>query len=123
MPVVALPVPDITTAAPTAAAPGSPAKPGEAHDEDWWHTRITTARLTLDHDRLLADALQSRINALTNDWSARDDPAQRQQLWDERERTMAEAKSLQDQLVADQKAIDDLQDEARRQDVPAGWIR
>ena len=34
----------------------------------------------LDCDRLFAEALQSRINALTTDFTARDDPAQRVSL-------------------------------------------
>ena len=134
LPVVALPVPDVSTAKPTAAAPDAAAKgetgkadatgkAGETRDEAWWRTRMTTAVQAQDHDRLLAGALQSRINSLTNDWSARDDPAQRQQLWEERERTIAELKNLQEQLAADQKTIEQIEEDARTEGVPAGWLR
>jgi len=111
----------ITPAAPDAKDPTK--KDVEAHDEAWWHARITAARDALSHDQLLAESLQSRVNALTNEWSARDDPAQRQQLYEQRTRTLNELDHMKEQIIADQKAIDAAQEEARTQNVPAGWVR
>jgi hypothetical protein len=99
------------------------AKDSESHDEPWWHARMSAARDALERDRLMAESLQSRINALTNDASARDDPAQRQQLYDLRARTVVELDHLRDQVTSDQKVIDSIEEDARQQNVPAGWIR
>ena len=82
-----------------------------------------TLRETLTRNQLLADALQSRVNALTTDFVNRDDPLQRAAIAADRERTLAELERLRKQLVDDEQAIDDLQREARRANVPAGWLR
>ena len=42
-----------------------------------WRKRRQDLQDALDRSKVFADALQSRINALTADFSARDDPAQR----------------------------------------------
>jgi hypothetical protein len=98
-------------------------KTPEAHDENWWRARAAQARDALDRDRLLADALQSRVNAMTVDWSARDDPAERQTLWDQRQRAIDELAKMTRQIDADQTAIEVMDEEARREGVPAGWLR
>ena len=115
-----------------AAAPSEPAAPPgdapvpkttETHDEAWWGTRLAAARGVVEHDQLLADALQSRINALTTDASARDDPAQRAQLYDQRNQAIAELEKMKTQIEADKSAVDDVQEDARKQGVPPGWVR
>src|SRR5205823_3417162 len=52
------------TKAGDAAKPAAPApNPDEPKkDEKYWHDRVASARDTLAHDKVLADALQSRIN-------------------------------------------------------------
>lgn len=117
------PAAGVSSAVPTPAEPDAPKAPEAARDEAWWRDRMVAARETLARDRLLAEALQSRINALTADWSARDDPAQRQQLYEERIRTLAELEKMREKIAADEKAIADIEDEARRENVPPGWIR
>ena len=98
-------------------------KPEEVHDEPWWRERMTSARAGLERDQLLQAALESRVNALTAEWSARDDPAQRQTLFEQRARATDELERMKEQLLADQKTIDGIEDDARRQGVPPGWIR
>ena len=111
----------------SAAAPASPRgaseKLGEPHDEAWWRNRVAQTREALERDQVLAEALQSRINGLTTDWSARDDPAARQALFEQRERALKELQRMSDQIAADRKAVADIEEDARRQDVPAGWVR
>jgi hypothetical protein len=74
-------------------------------------------------DQMFADSLQSRINALTTDYTARDDPAQRSVIERDRQKSLAELDRVKKQIIADKKAIDDLQEEARRAGVPPGWLR
>lgn len=109
------------TAAEPAAPPTPPAEP--PHDEAWWGKRITDARGSLTRDTLLADAVQSRINALTSDATYRDDPAQKAQLDYQRRQALGELDRLQKAIESDKKEITAIQDDARRQGVPPGWIR
>jgi hypothetical protein len=92
-------------------------------DEAWWRKRITTARAALDHTKFLYDAMQTRINSLTADWIARDDPAQKAILERDRIRALAELQSLQEEIDKQTKAITDIEEEARRAGVPPGWLR
>jgi hypothetical protein len=106
------------------AEPPPPAAEGDAkHDEAWWRTRITAARSAVTTDQLLAEALQSRINGLTADWINRDDPAQKAQLFEQRQRTIAELDRMKKTIDADQKAVQAILDDAKKNEVPAGWVR
>ena len=120
-----------TTPTPGAAAVNIPLSPdpGEATakpaggDEAAWKERMATARATLDRTRLFADALQSRINALTTDFVNRDDPAQRAVIEQDRIKALAELEKVKKEMTDQTKAIADIQDEARRAGVPAAWVR
>lgn len=100
-----------------------PDKAADTHDEKWWHDHMTAARATVTHDQMAVEALQSEVAALTRDFVNRDDPAQKAQLEQQRIRTLAELDRMKQQLVDDQKAVDDLMAQARRDGVPPGWIR
>jgi hypothetical protein len=108
-------------AAPDAAAQ---AKPDETtKDEKHWRDRIKTAREALSRAESFAEALQSRINALSNDFVNRDDPAQRNAIAVDRDKALAELDRVRTEIKEHQKAIADTQEEARRSGVPAGWVR
>jgi hypothetical protein len=121
---------------PPAAAParagGDAAKPADApvdeeqqrkDDEQAWRKKMADARLALERSQMYADALQSKINALWTDFTARDDPAQRAQLEIERKRALAEQERVKGEIEAQKKAIADLEEEARRAGIPPGWLR
>jgi len=95
----------------------------DAADEKAWRARMDAAREALDRDQVLLDAMQSRINALTTDVIARDDPAQKALLEKQRLRALDELKRLTAQVAGDQKAIADVEEDARKQGIPPGWIR
>ncbi len=108
----------------SAGAPDAEAAPAsKAHDETWWRDRRAKAQGTVDRDQLLADALQTRINALAADEAARDDPVARGQLNRERLQALAELSRMRAQLAVDQAALAALRDEARREGIPPGWVR
>lgn len=102
-------------------APAAPA--GEQKDEAFYANRMKDLRATLDRDRVMASAMQTQINSLTTDFVNRDDPAQRSAIEQDRNRAIAELARLQKQIEADQKAIADFEEEARRANVPSGWLR
>ena len=94
-----------------------------AKDKDYWSGRMKELRAQLDRDQTYADALQSRINQLTTDFVARDDPAQRGTIARDKQKALDELNRLKQQIVDDKKAISDLEDEAHRAGVPPGWLR
>lgn len=119
--------PNAPTQAPAAGAQPNDADKAAADDprktEAYWKDRLAKARGDLDRAKTFADALQSRINALTTDFAARSDPAQRAQIGNDRQKALAELDRVKKEIEADTKAIADIQDEARKAGVPAGWVR
>jgi hypothetical protein len=98
-------------------------KGGEKKDKAYWFGRLQALQQTLDRDTSFADALQSKINALTTDFVNRDDPAQRAVIERNRIKALAELAALKKSILDDQKALTDFQEEARRANVPPGWLR
>jgi hypothetical protein len=77
----------------------------------------------LERDRVLLDSVQNRINSLNTDFTARDDPAQRELIAQDRQRSLDELDRLRKDIAGDTQAISDYEDEARKAGVPAGWLR
>jgi len=105
-----------------AKAPEPPAKSPEL-DEAGWRKRMAAARAALEQDQVLADAMQSHVNSLTNDSLNRDDPAQRAELLKQRDRALDELERLTKQIEKDKLAITAVEDDARKKGIPPGWIR
>ena len=112
---------------PAAAAEAPPADaaapPTPARDQKYWRERIGSARADLERSKTFADALQSRISALTTDFVNRDDPAQRAVIEQNRLKALAELERVQREMAAQTKAITAIEDEARKAGAPAGWLR
>ena len=100
-----------------------PATDEAKKDEASWKARVAKARDDLQRAQTFADALQSRINALTTDFAARSDPAQRSVIGTDRQKALAELDRVKKEIAANTKAIADIQEEARKANVPAGWVR
>ena len=114
--------PDAKAAEPEKVA--EPAKPAEpAKDEGYWRGKITAAREDIRRNEAFKEALQTRINALTADFAARDDPYQRAKVADDRQKALAELSRVSAEIDKTTKLIADIEDEARRAGVPPGWLR
>lgn len=96
---------------------------GVVKDRKYWSGRMQDLLTQLDRDQTYAEALQSRINALTTDFVARDDPAQRAVIGRDRQKAIDELARLKLAIQNTKKAIADLEEEARRASVPPGWLR
>jgi len=110
-------------AAKTDPATGDPAKAEPAKDQAYWSGRWTDLQTQLTRNGTFEVALQSRINALSNDYTNEGDgvrqlaiAADRQKAIDELNRLRKETQDLEIAVVA-------LQEEARLARVPPGWLR
>ena len=92
-------------------------------DQAYWAGRMKELQTQLQRDQTYVDALQTRVNSLATDFVNRDDPAQRAVLAKERQTALGELDRLQKQIETTNKAIADLEEEARRANVPPGWLR
>jgi len=91
--------------------------------EAYWQRRLTAERDALARSQTFAEALQSRVNALSTDFVNRDDPAQRSTISADRDKALAELDRVRQEIAQHQKAIAAIQEEGRRAGVPAGWLR
>lgn len=106
-----------------AASKGAASDKSIVKDQAYWARQLKSLQETLDRDQTYADAVQTRIDALTADFVNRDDPAQRAVIERDRLKNIAELNRLKLAIQTDKKALADFHEEARRAGVPAGWIR
>ena len=104
-------------AAPEPAAGAAPKTEAE------WHARVAAVRDALSRARIAADALQSRVNVLSADFVNRDDPAQRDVVFADRQKALAELDRVKGEIQQHQRTLAAIEDAARRAGVPAGWTR
>ena len=126
-----------TAGTPAAAAAGGAAQPGSSQgakpappkpadgpkDEKYWRERIGAARDALSRSQTFAEALQTQINGLYTEFVNMSDPAQRAVIEKKRLAAIAEQDRVKADTVRQTKALADIEDEARRANVPAGWLR
>jgi type IV secretory pathway VirB10-like protein len=127
------PAPASTPAAPAeaaakpATAAGETGKPAAAaapaRDQAYWSTRMTEARAKLERSRAFAQALQNRVDMLWTDFVNRGDPVQQRAIEQDRNKALAELEGLKKEIDENTAAIAQIEDEARRAGVPAGWLR
>ena len=118
--------PDPSAAAPAAAPEAK--KDATAPDDPkkapaYWKDRITTARQQLERSQMFATALESRINGLWAEFTAKDDPAQRAVVERERQKSIAELERVNREIEDQKQAITAIEEEARKLGVPPGWLR
>ena len=113
----------------TAKAAETVSKPGEEKPVDptktqgYWKERATTLQQSLSRNRLLLEALQSQVNGLNAEFMSTDDPGQRDLMQARIQRATGELQRVQQDIEKQTKAAADLQEEARKSGVPAGWVR
>ena len=95
----------------------------EVKDHEYWSKRMAGLREQLDRDETYLRALQNRIDSLTTDFVNRDDPAQQTLIAADRQKALAELDRLKKIVEEDRRAIPQLEEEARREGVPPGWLR
>jgi hypothetical protein len=116
-------------ARPAATGTATPdAKPqAEAADEKktegYWKSRVTTLQQSLARNKVLTEAMQSRINALNAEALAADDPGRQATLQSNLTAAVNELQRLKLEGDRQNKDLLALQEEARRANIPPGWLR
>ena len=67
--------------------------------------------------------LNITFNGLSADFSAKDDPIQRNQISADRQKALAELDRVRKEIDDHTKAIADIREEGRKAGVPAAWLR
>ena len=110
-------------AAAAAEKPAEQKPEGEIKDEAWWKNRIMSTREELRRNEMFAEALQTRINSLSRDYTSRDNPAQRRQIGQDRAEALSELNRVKQDVERGKKQVADIEEEARKASVPPGWLR
>ena len=114
-------LPPATTAEAKPEAPKTEAK--DEKDEAWWRGRVVQAHEAQRRAEAFAEALQSRINALSADFVNRDDPFQRAKVAEDRQKAIAELSRVTAEIDQAKKELAAIDEEARQAGVPPGWLR
>jgi hypothetical protein len=115
-----------TPGVPTTIIPGGkaePVDPAAKKDQAYWAGRVSKARSDLTRTQMFADSLQTKINSLRTDFTNRDNRVEREKIQQDLNTALAELERLKKELDTQTKAIAAIEDEARRANVPSGWLR
>lgn len=96
---------------------------GGQGDEASWRARITQAREALRRNETFQEALQTRVNALGNDFRNSGDSAQQAKLTQDRLKALEDLERVKADVELSKKQIADIEEEARKAGVPPGWLR
>jgi hypothetical protein len=91
--------------------------------ESWWRQRVAAIKAAIAVGEREILALQSEIARLEGQAISRDDPAQQALLRNEGNDARAELEKRHTGVVAARRELEALFEEARRLDVPPGWLR
>jgi hypothetical protein len=116
--------------APAAGTPAPPATPTNAsgavekqNAEGYWRNRMAEARAQLERSQTFAQALQNRVDGLWTDFVNRDNPIERAAIEQDRIKALDELARTKKDVEDNQKAVRAIEEEARRANVPPGWLR
>jgi hypothetical protein len=133
-PTVPVAVPAAAPAVPAASAAAAPAATAAAQpepsrtepaakDEAYWRGQFASARDKLERSNAYINALKTQYSALANRFITLSDAGERGAVLAEMQKAEAEISRLQEEVGQQTKELADLEVQARRAGVPAGWIR
>jgi hypothetical protein len=93
-------------------------------DEAAWRGRIMQARETLQRNEVFLQALQTRQNALYNDFrNGAGTYTQQAQVNEDRQKNQQELERVKVDVENSRKLVANIEEEARKAGVPPGWLR
>lgn len=112
-----------SAATPGAAAPPKTATVDEKKTEAYWKGRVTVLQQGLARSKVLIEAMQSRINALNAEALSADDPGRYATLQANLTTAVSEMGRLKEEAEKQNKDLAAVEEEARRANIPPGWLR
>lgn len=106
-----------------AKAEGKEEKPSIGQGEEHWRKRMGDARAARARSDTYLEALQNRLQSLVSDFYNQADPAQRSAIWVQRTRVFEDLEKLKKDITAQDAAIAKVEEDARKANIPPGWIR
>jgi hypothetical protein len=98
-------------------------KPSIDQGEAFWRKRMGDARSARARSDTFLDALQTRLQGLQRDFYTEQDPAQRSAIWTQRTRVFDDLEKLKKDIVAQDEELAKIEEDARKANIPPGWIR
>jgi hypothetical protein len=112
------------SATPGGKKPGAPAAASSGNDEASWREKFATLRHKVQQDQQNLDLLQRELGVLNTQFYGDPNKQLQQQLTREDiDKKTAEIDKATDQLAADQKALDDAENDLRTSGGEPGWAR
>ncbi len=99
------------------------AAPSIDQGEDYWRKLMGDVRELRARSGTYLEALLSRLAALNNDFYAQQDPAMRAAIGDQRNRVYDDMERLKKDMADQEAAIAKIEEDARKANIPPGWIR
>lgn len=122
--VSALPPGEAGPPAAGAGGEGSSNAPSGAHDEKYFRTRMAELRDRLEtHQRQLTVMQQKQSQGQTQYYADPNKTLQQEFSRSDVSKAVDEVSKMQQQIADDQKAMDDLRDQLRREGGEPGWLR
>jgi hypothetical protein len=116
------PAPDPTPAA-SVKESQKPAAVDETKTEKYWKARAAAIEQSLARNRVVVAALQSQVSGLNAESLNTEDPGQRGLLLQRIQTATSELGRVQQEIEAQTRAAADLREEARKANIPPGWLR
>lgn len=113
--------PEKSSATAPAAVPGAPEPP---HDELYYHSHLSTLQGQLDTHKRELEVLQQKLGQNNVQYYADPNKALKQEYSrDDINKLTEDIDSKKQQIADDEKAIEDLRDQLRRENGDPGWLR
>lgn len=103
--------------------PPADADPASTRGEEYWRKRMGDIREQLERDTSYAEAMQTRVDMLTLDFTNRADAGERIRIGVDRQKALTDLDRLSKAVEDGKKAIADLEEEARQAGALPGWLR
>jgi hypothetical protein len=99
------------------------AEPSSPRGEAYWRKRMTDIRDQLGRDTSYAEAMQTRVDVLTLDFTTRAEAGQRIRIGVDRQKALTDLERLTKSVEDGKKAMAELEEEARQAGALPGWLR
>jgi hypothetical protein len=107
----------------TAATSAGPETPTVEKGEAYWRKLASDARDRVARSKTYLDILSERVRALNQTFYSSENAEERSTVWAQRGKLVDELERLKKDIADQEKDVLKVEDDAKKANVPAGWIR